>query len=101
MRPFTRVLLFCKLYSKGFKSILWGGGKCCDLFVMSELVRLTSIACGLSKCLGFKWLSLGMVKSDAQVRFVLEFSVFSLFFLVCSKGSKGSGGQVCRGVFFK
>lgn len=25
MRPFTRVLLFCKLYSKGFKSILWGG----------------------------------------------------------------------------
>lgn len=27
MRPFTRVLLFCKLYSKGFKSILWGGGE--------------------------------------------------------------------------
>lgn len=76
-----------------------GGRKCCDLFVMSELVRLTSIACGLSRCLGFR-LSLGMLKSDAQVRFVLEFSVFfHFFFLVCSKGSKGSGGQVYRGVF--
>lgn len=56
-----------------------GGRKCCDLFVMSELVRLTSIACGLSRCLGFR-LSLGMLKSDAQVRFVLEFSGFFHFF---------------------
>lgn len=97
MRPFTRVPLFCKLYSKGFKSIRWGG-KCCDLLVMSELVIPISIACGLHKHLHFR-LSLGTLESDAQVRFVLEFSLFfSLFLLVYSEGSKGSGGQVCRGL---
>lgn len=74
------------------------GGKCCDLLVMSELVIPISIACGLHKHLHFR-LSLGTLESDAQVRFVLEFSLFfSLFLLVYSEGSKGSGGQVCRGL---